>query len=111
MFWKNTRKIRKKEEHYCDMMIIEKELKKFVSDCQTPFIICCDLDKRKILRLLTNRPGLLIGKQGQDLKLLKETLIKKGVSIKKIRVYEAKHMITNNLVVAYHISCIKEAIK
>lgn len=104
MFWSNRRKIRKKEKYYCDMMIIEEELQKFVSDCQSPFIICCDLDKRKILRLFTNRPGLLIGKQGKDLKLLEETLIKKGVAIKKIKIYEAKHMVTNNLIVTHHIS-------
>lgn len=111
MFWNNRRKTRKKCKYERDMTCIKRELERFVSDCQSPFIICCDLDKRKVLRLLTNRPGLLIGKQGSDLKRLKEVLIKEGISIKKIEIYEINHMVSNNIIVANHLSLIDEVIK
>ena len=111
MFWKNARKIRKKEKFACDMKVVKKELKRFVYDYPTPFIIHCDLDKKRILRLLTNRPGPLIGKQGSNLEKLKQSLKEQGVIVKKILIYEAKHMVSNDIVIENPLSLIDEVIK
>ena len=47
-----------------------------------------------IVKLYTNRPGILIGKHGTNIKMLTEK-IKKECNAKDVKVYEMKHIISN----------------
>lgn len=69
-------------------------LKEFIKNCNSKIIIHCEITRRGVVKLYTNRPGIIIGKGGKDINELKREL-KISANIKDIKIYEMKNVASN----------------
>lgn len=69
-------------------------LKDFIKNCNSKIVIHCEITRRGVVKLYTNKPGLVIGKGGKDIDELKFKL-KISANVKNVKLYEMKNTVSN----------------
>ena len=74
---------------------VKRILKQFVKSCSnTKIVIYFEITGRGVVKLYTNRPGILIGRGGKDINAIKESL-KKECNAKDVKLYEMRTIVSN----------------
>ena len=69
-------------------------LNDFIKPIETNIFIHYEVNNKRVVKLYTNRPGLIIGKAGKDINMLTEKL-KTECNVKDVKLYEMKYIVTN----------------
>ena len=69
-------------------------LNEFIKDINCKIMLHFDITRRGVVKLYTNRPGLIIGRAGKDINMLTEKL-KTECNAKDVKLYEMKHVVSN----------------
>ena len=69
-------------------------LKQFINKCESKIVIHYEITNRGVVKLYTNKPGIIIGRHGKDIKMLTERF-KKECNAKDVKVYEMKNIVSN----------------
>ena len=83
----------KKKKVYVDKCEIQSILQKFVNDVKPKTFIHIDVKDNGDVILHTNRPGVLIGRQGRDFEMLKIEIMKCGA--KHVHIKEIMYVASN----------------
>lgn len=67
---------------------------KLLESTSTKIIIHFEVTKRGVVNIYTNKPGLIIGKAGKDIKMLTKRF-KEECNAKDVKLYEMKNVISN----------------
>lgn len=76
---------------------IEGILREFIKPMafsSTKILIHFKVTKRGVVEIYTNRPGIIIGKAGKDIKMLIERF-KNECNAKDVKLYEMKNIVSN----------------
>lgn len=69
-------------------------LKEFIKPCDSKIIIHYEVTYRGIVKIYTNRPGIIIGKGGKNIKMLTERF-KNECNVKDVKLYDMKNIVSN----------------
>ena len=69
-------------------------LKEFIKPIQSKIVIHVEITNRSVIKLYTNRPGLIIGKGGKDINMLTKRFTEE-CNAKDVKLYEMKNIVSN----------------
>lgn len=69
-------------------------LKEFIKPIQSKIVIHFEITNRGVIKLYTNRPGYIIGKAGENIKMLTNRF-KNECNVKDVKLYEIKNIVSN----------------
>ena len=69
-------------------------LKEFIKPIQSKIVIKVEITKKGVIKLYTNRPGLIIGKGGKDINMLIKRF-REECNAKDVKLYEMKNIVSN----------------
>lgn len=69
-------------------------LKEFIKPIQSKIVIHVEITNRGVIKLYTNRPGLIIGKGGKDINMLTKRF-REECNAKDVKLYEMKNIVSN----------------
>ena len=73
---------------------IEYILKEFIKPIQSKIVIHVEITNRGVIKLYTNKPGLIIGKGGKDINMLTKRF-REECNAKDVKLYEMKNIVSN----------------
>ena len=77
-----------------DIFEVEYILRQFVKECKINMIIHFEVTRTGLVKLYTNKPGLIIGRAGKDINMLTKKF-KEECNVKDVRLYEMKNLVSN----------------
>ena len=69
-------------------------LNQFIKPIQSKTVIHLEITNRGVIKLYTNRPGLIIGKGGKDINMLTKRF-REECNAKDVKLYEMKNIVSN----------------
>ena len=69
-------------------------LKEFIKPIQSKIVIHVEITNRGVIKLYTNRPGLIIGKGGKDINMLTKRFTEE-CNAKDVKIFEMKNLVSN----------------
>ena len=69
-------------------------LKEFIKPIQSKIVIHFEITNRGVIKLYTNRPGLIIGKGGKDIYMLTKRFTQE-CNAKDVKIFEMKNLVSN----------------
>ena len=69
-------------------------LKEFIKPIQSKIVIHVEITNRGVIKLYTNRPGLIISKGGKDINMLTKRF-REECNAKDVKLYEMKNIVSN----------------
>ena len=69
-------------------------LKEFIKPIQSKIVIHFEITNRGVIKLYTNRPGLIIGKGGKDINMLTKRF-REECNAKDVKIFEMKNFVSN----------------
>ena len=86
----------KKFKRNVDEFAIKYILEEFLSSLKydTKMIIYYKISGRGDIKLFTNRPGILVGRKGENINMIKERFINEA-NIRDTKIYEMKNIVSN----------------
>lgn len=69
-------------------------LREFIKHCNSKIVIHYEVTYRGVVKIYTNRPGIIIGRAGKDIKMLTERF-KNECNVKDVKLYEMKNIVSN----------------
>ena len=69
-------------------------LREFIKCCSSKIIIHYEVTHSGVVKIYTNRPGIIIGRAGKDIKMLTERF-KNECNAKDVKIYEMKNVVSN----------------
>ena len=69
-------------------------LKEFIKPIQSKIVIHVEITNKGVIKLYTNRPGLIIGKGGKDINMLTKRFTEE-CNAKDVKIFEMKNLVSN----------------
>ena len=69
-------------------------LKEFIKPIQSKIVIHVEITNRGVIKLYTNKPGLIIGKGGKDINMLTKRFTEE-CNAKDVKIFEMKSLVSN----------------
>ena len=69
-------------------------LKEFIKPIQSKIVIHFEITNRGVIKLYTNKPGLIIGKGGKDINMLTKRFTEE-CNAKDVKIFEMKNFVSN----------------